>query len=118
MGNIEEIVSFDRLDEVMTANEFVVVKFWAQWCGPCRMLSPVFDGVASERNDAVFVKVNVDDAPDIASAYCVSSVPMIILFSKKEEINSFSGSTSKSKLIELINECKTGAAELMRNRSC
>lgn len=75
--------NFDR--EVLQADKLVVVDFWATWCGPCMMLSPVMEELDGEMTDVKFCKVNVDDERDLAMEYGVQSIPML-LFVKNGEI--------------------------------
>ena len=75
--------NFDR--EVLQADKLVVVDFWATWCGPCMMLSPVMEELDGEMSDVKFCKVNVDDERDLAMEYGVQSIPML-LFVKNGEI--------------------------------
>ena len=75
--------NFDR--EVLQADKLAVVDFWATWCGPCMMLSPVMEELDGEMTDVKFCKVNVDDERDLAMEYGVQSIPML-LFVKNGEI--------------------------------
>lgn len=71
--------NFER--EVLTAEKPVLVDFWAPWCGPCRMLSPVVDELAEEHNGEVYVgKVNIDEEPELATRFGVMSIPTVMLF--------------------------------------
>jgi len=82
----------------------VFVDFWAQWCGPCRMVSPVVEELASEYDGKVkFVKVNVDDANEIASKYNVFSIPTLALFNKGEVIGQQVGAASKDSYKNMID---------------
>ena len=66
--------------EVLLSDKPVIVDFWAEWCGPCRMMAPVLEAVAEERGDVKVCKVNVDDEPDLANKYEVSAIPTILCF--------------------------------------
>jgi len=81
MSEVLELVDANFEQEVLKSSVPVLVDFWAAWCGPCRMMSPVVDQVASEYNGKVKVgKLNVDDSPDIAARYGVRGIPTLILF--------------------------------------
>lgn len=66
--------------EVLQAEGRILVDFWADWCGPCRMLSPIIEEIADEHDDIKVCKVNVDDEPSIAQRYNVMSIPMVVMF--------------------------------------
>ncbi len=90
--------------EVLDSDKPVVVDFWATWCGPCRMFSPVMDEVSEEMKDHVFGKVNVDDVPELAQKFDVMSIPTVILFKNGQVVRRSTGAMSKEGLIAWINE--------------
>ena len=77
---VVEIKEKDFVQEVLKSDKPVLVDFFATWCGPCKMLSPVVDQISEERPDVKFVKVDVDEAGDIAAQYKIMSIPTLIVF--------------------------------------
>ena len=93
--------SFER--EVLQANQPVLVDFWAEWCGPCRMLAPTIDRIADEHSNVVSVaKVNVDDNPTTAATYGIKGIPTLILFVEGKEVERIVGAAGKDTIVRTI----------------
>ena len=92
--------NFDQ--EVLMAKEPVLVDFWAAWCMPCKMLSPIVDQVASERSDVKVCKINIDDEGELAIRYGVMSIPTLIVFKNGEIANNSIGLISKEDILALL----------------
>lgn len=89
--------------EVLQAEQMVLVDFWAEWCGPCKMLSPIVDQVAEELPDVKVCKVNVDEQPSLAAEYKVMSIPMLLVFQGGEMINQTVGVQSKGDIKAMLS---------------
>lgn len=88
--------------EVVNSDKPVLVDFWASWCGPCQMLSPLVDQVAEEVTSVKVGKVNVDEQPDLAVKFGVMSIPMLILFENGEAVKKSIGAIPKSQILDFI----------------
>ncbi len=89
-------------NEVLESKGVVMVDFWAPWCAPCRMLSPVVDQVAEETAGVKVGKVNIDEEMDLAVQYGVQSIPCIVVFKDGKEVNRSVGVVPKAKLQQII----------------
>ena len=90
--------------EVVEADRLVIVDFWATWCTPCRMLTPILEEIAAERPDIKICKINMDDAQDIAEQYAVMSLPALLYFKNGELIEDSIGLISKERILSLLPE--------------
>ena len=89
-------------EEVIKSEKPVLIDFYADWCGPCKMLSPIIDEIAEENSDIKVVKVNVDDSQDLAMKYQVMSIPTLVVIKNGEEVNRSVGLIDKSQVANLI----------------
>ena len=96
----------DTFDEMVAAADGpVLVDFWAEWCGPCKMIAPILDEIADEQGEKLSIaKVNVDEAGEIAQRYQVMSIPTLLLFKDGEVAKRMVGAAGKAKLLEDIAE--------------
>lgn len=105
MATLTAVNDSNYTQEVIDSSQPVLVKFWAPWCGPCKMMAPVVDEVADERaDDLKVVSVNVDDAPEIAAEHGVRGVPTVMLFKSGAKVASLVGAQSKSQLAQFIEQ--------------
>ena len=104
MSNAQELTQ--STFENVVNDGVTLVDFWAEWCGPCRMMSPVLDQLAAEfEGKAKIAKVNVDHEEKLAVQYQVQSIPMLLVFKDGEVQKKFVGVTSKSDLADALNAC-------------
>ncbi len=91
-------------DEVLSSDKPVLVDFWAEWCGPCRMVSPIVDEIAEEEDGLKVVKLNVDENPNAARQYGVMSIPTLLVFKDGEPAKRIVGAKPKAALLSELSD--------------
>ena len=105
LKNIKEPIVLGDSTFSQTINKFplTLVDFWAPWCGPCRMMSPIIDEIGKDYLGKLVVgKINVDENPLVAGQFGISSIPTLLLFKRGQAVNKIIGSVSKNKIAEMI----------------
>jgi thioredoxin 1 len=99
-GNLPEVTDSNFQAEVLESETAVLVDFWAPWCGPCRIIAPHLEELASERDDLRIVKLNTDDNPQTATQYNVMSIPTLLLFKNGQVAHQIIGALPKNRLVQ------------------
>ena len=99
MSNAKDVTDENFVDEVINSSDTIMVDFWAEWCGPCRAVSPILDQIATEHADKIkVVKLNVDDNPQMAMKYQITSIPAMKVFRGGEVVKTVIGAKPKPAL--------------------
>ena len=98
MAGITEVTDTNFQAEVLESDQPVLVDFWAPWCGPCRVVAPVLEEIAGERDDLRIVKLNTDENPQTAGSYGIMSIPTMILFKHGQPVKQIVGAKPKRAL--------------------
>ena len=93
----------NNFDAYASGDKKLLIDFYADWCGPCRMVSPIVDEIAGERDDVVVCKVNVDENPDLSARFGVYSIPTLIVMEKGQVVNRQTGARPKSQILNMLN---------------
>ena len=97
-------VTKSNFEEIKNSEKPVLLDFYADWCGPCRMVSPIVDEIAEERSDIVVGKINVDNEPELAQQFEVFTIPTLVVLSGGEVINQTSGARPKAQILALLED--------------
>ena len=96
-------INDEQFNEIIKGDNPVVVDFHAEWCGPCKVLSPILDELDSEVENVEFVKINVDEYPELSGSYGVMAVPTVIIFQNGEVKDRFAGVKPKEAILEKVS---------------
>ncbi|MDE6188775.1 MAG: thioredoxin [Clostridia bacterium] len=91
-------------EEVLGSEQIVLIDFWASWCAPCKMLSPTIEIIAEDYPQVKVCKVNVDQEPELAGAFNVSSIPMLVVIKDKKIVDTSAGVVPKEKIVEMLDK--------------
>ena len=106
-SNITEISSKSQFDEtILNSNKLIMVDFWAEWCGPCRLLKPLLHKIAWEHSEIQLLTVDVDQNQELATEYDINSIPAVFLFKNKEIVDSFVWVMPENEILEKIEANK------------
>lgn len=102
---VKHIGENDFKTEVLEEKDkLILVDFYAEWCGPCRLTGPIIDELANELKEVKFVKINVDDNPQLAGQYSIFSIPTFLLFKNGQVVDQLVGAAGKERFVEMINK--------------
>lgn len=107
----------DNFNDVISANDFVIIDFWAEWCGPCRKFGPVFEQVSDKHEDVVFAKVDTEAQRDLAQAFEITSIPTLMIVRDQIAIFRRSGALPEAGLDDLIHQARRLDMDALRASS-
>ena len=99
---VVNITNANFKEEVLDSDKKVLVDFWAPWCGPCRMVSPIVDEIAEENSAIKVAKINIDEQPQLAAQYGVMSIPTLIVFENGDVADKVVGARNKSFILQML----------------
>ena len=89
-------------EEVLNSDKPVLIDFWANWCGPCRMIAPILEEISEERDDVKICKINIDDESELAAKYQIVSIPTLVFVEDGEEVSRSVGARPKAQILSLL----------------
>jgi thioredoxin 1 len=96
----------ENFDQTVTENDFVLIDFWASWCGPCRQFAPVYEKAAEENPDLVFAKVDTEAEPELAAAFNIQSIPTLMIVRDRVAVYAQPGALPEAALTDLIGQAR------------
>lgn len=107
MGTMSTVeLTKDNFDEVVTKNDFVLIDFWAAWCGPCRMFAPVYEKAAEANPDLVFAKVDTEAQPELAASFDIQSIPTLMIVRDRVAVFAQPGALPAAALDDVIGQAR------------
>ena len=97
-----QIINKNNFDSIKNSEKLVLLDFYANWCGPCRMVAPVLQEIAEERSDIIVGKINVDEEEDLAMAFGVYSIPTLVVMKNGKIVNQSAGARPKAQILAML----------------
>lgn len=94
----------ENFEQVKTTEKTILLDFYAEWCGPCRMVSPIVEEIAKENPQYLVAKINVDEEPELAQAFSVSSIPMLVVMKDGKIVNQSVGAKPKPQILAMLED--------------